>query len=63
MGPMSILNESIGQRAISLSINNRTNTISSINKFSRMKSSNITILGVLESAVNEKKRRNTVTVI
>ena len=63
MGPMSILNQSIGQRAISLSINNRTNTISSINKFSRMKSSNISILGVLESAVNEKKRRNTVTVI
>ena len=63
MGPMSVLNNSIRKRTISLSTNNiRTNTIS-INKLPRMKNSNISILGVLESAVNEKKRRNTVTVI
>ncbi len=63
MGPMSVFNNSIRKRAISLSNNNiRTNTIS-INKLPRMKNSNISILGVLESAVNEKKRRNTVTVI
>ena len=63
MGPMSVFNNSIRKRTISLSNNNiRTNTIS-INKLSRMKNSNISILGVLESAVNEKKRRNTVTVI
>ena len=63
MGPMSILNNDIRKRTLSLTQNNnRTNTIS-INKFSRMKNSNISILGVLESAVNEKKRRNTVTVM
>ena len=63
MEPMLVFNNNIIKRTISLSNNNiRTNTIS-INKLSRMKNSNISILGVLESAVNEKKRRNTVTVI
>ena len=59
-GPMASLNN-INQRSISNTLY-RSNTSFANNRF-RLRNSNISILGILESVVNMKKERNTVTVI
>ncbi len=59
-GPMASLNN-INQRSISSTLY-RSNTSFANNRF-RLRNSNISILGILESVVNMKKERNTVTVI
>lgn len=58
MGPLASLNGDNNQRTISLQIN-RSNTLNT-NYKARLRNSNISILGILESVVNERKRRNTV---
>ena len=58
MGPLASLNGDNNQITISLQIN-RSNTLNT-NYKARLRNSNISILGILESAVNERKRRNTV---
>ena len=64
LGPLfsfNVGNNNLKQSAISNQIY-RSNTIISNSRI-RLRNSNISILGVLESAANEKKRRNTVIVI
>ena len=61
MGPLvsfNVGNNNLYQRTISNQISRSNTTF--LNSRIRLRNSNISILGVLESAANEKKRRNTV---